>query len=139
MILANSGFVNVLLMRTDRDYFNCFTPMHSILVSAPAAVREIRQVLEKRFPSTIFAVRLEDPTLDSKDLRGVDVVWTSGPSREEVEDVLDIFQGVRWDPRSGELDSRSHFMVSPGGELVEVFYNVDYIFCNGPSASVLES
>ncbi len=112
--------------------------MHSILVSAQAAVQEIRELLEKRFPSTIFAVRLEDPTLDSKDLRGVDVVWISGPSREDVEDVLDIFQGVRWDPRSGELDGRSHFMVSPSGELVEVFYNVDYIFCNGPSTSVLE-
>jgi len=112
--------------------------MQSILVSAPDTVRDIRQVLEKRFPSTIFAVRLEDPALDSGELRGVDVVWSTGPSREDVEDVLDTFQGVRWDPRSGALDSRSHFMVAADGELVEVYYNIDYIFCNGPSTSVME-
>ena len=46
--------------------------------------------------------------------------------------MLDQFQGVNWNPSTGELQSRSHYAVNDNGELVRVLYNVDYIFCDGP-------
>jgi hypothetical protein len=112
--------------------------METVLVPAADAVEQIQTALQAHFPSAVFAVRLEDPLLHQQDVRGVDVIWVDGPTRDQVEDVLDRFQGVRWDPRTGELDSRSHYMVSADGRLIQVFYNVDYIFCDGPCTAILE-
>lgn len=110
--------------------------MDTIIVSAQSAVRKIEKVLAEEFPDTEFTVRLEDPVLDSTDIRGVDVVWVDGPSREDIEDVLDQFQSVSWDPLSGILASRTHYNVDSEGYLVRIVYNIDYIFCDGPGESV---
>lgn len=112
--------------------------MDTVLVPAADAVRQIQTALSVHFPTTVFAVRLEDSLLNKEDVCGVDVIWVEGPTRDQVEDVLDRFQGVRWDPRSGELDGRSHYMVSEDGRLIQVYYNVDYIFCDGPATAILE-
>ena len=108
--------------------------MDTVFVTAADTVNLIARVLHEEFPSSVFAVRLEDPVRAIGDIRGVDVIWADGPSREEVEDVLERFQGMTWDPQTGVLEGRSHLVVGEDGELTRVFYNVDYIFCDGPPA-----
>jgi len=110
--------------------------MNTVFVTAAETVSLISQALHEEFPATVFAVRLEDPVYRVTDIRGVDVVWVEGPSREEVEDVLEHFQGMTWDPETGILEGRSHLVVDDEGSLTRVFYNVDYIFCDGPGQMV---
>ena len=105
--------------------------MNTIIISAQRTISLISHTLSDAFPNVDFIVRLEDPVLNSKDIRGVDVIWSGGPSREEIEDVLDQYQSVSWDPLSGTLAGRTHYNVSENGDLVRVTYNIDYIFCNG--------
>ncbi len=110
--------------------------METEFVTAEQTVDLISQALQEDFPNAVFAVRLEDPLLLMKDIRGVDVIWIDGPNRDQVEDLLDRFQGVTWDPRTGRLEGRSHYMVNAEGVLVQLFYNIDYIFCDGPVSLV---
>ncbi len=110
--------------------------MNSLSISAEETVELISSVLQEEYPSSVFAVRLEDPILSRRDIRGVDVIWVDGPDRDQVEEALDRFQGVSWDPRTGELDTRSHFIVTAAGDLQRVFYNIDYIFCDGPVSAI---
>jgi len=93
----------------------------------------ISDVLQRRYPTTVFAVRLEEPVSGVEDIRGVDVIWVEGPARDRVEDQLDHFQGISWNPSSGEFQDRDHFAVTEDGQLIRVLYNVDYIFCDGPA------
>jgi len=106
--------------------------MKTVLVSAEETIEMVSETLQKRYPSTVFAVRLEDAVDQERDICGLDVIWVDGPSRDRVEDLVDRFQGVNWDPATGALKSRSHYAVTPEGDLVQIFYNVDYIFCDGP-------
>ena len=110
--------------------------MNTVFVTAGETVDLIAQALHEEFPSTVFAVRLEDPAYSISEIRGVDVIWTDGPRREEVENALERFQGMTWEPQTGVLEGRSHLTVGEDGELTRVFYNVDYIFCDGPASSV---
>jgi hypothetical protein len=110
--------------------------MDTIIISAQRTVGIIAKTLAEEFVETDFAVRLEDPLLTSADIRGVDVVWCDGPTREEIEDVLDQYQSVSWDPLTGTLSSRTHYNVNESGDLVRVMYNIDYIFCDGPAEQV---
>jgi len=110
--------------------------MNTVFVTASETVNLIAQALREEFPSTVFAVRLEDPVYSINDIRGVDVVWVDGPNREQVEDVLEQFQGMSWDPETGVLEGRSHLVVDDEGHLTRVFFNVDYIFCDGPAHAV---
>lgn len=112
--------------------------MEPVLIPADEAVEMISAELQRTFPETVFAVRLEDSMLENSEICGVDVIWIDGPSRDRVEDLLDRFQGVSWDPRTGKLDGRIHYVVSPEGQLAQVFYNIDYIFCDGPVTAVFE-
>ncbi len=107
-----------------------------MFVTAGETVDLIAQALHEEFPSTVFAVRLEDPVYSISDIRGVDVIWTDGPRREAVENVLERFQGMTWEPQTGVLEGRSHLVVGEDGELTRVFYNVDYIFCDAPASRV---
>ena len=106
--------------------------MKTVIVSAEETMELVHETLQKRYPSTVFAVRLEDRIEQRDDICGVDVIWVDGPARDRVEDMLDQFQGVNWNPSTGELQSRSHYAVNDNGELVRVLYNVDYFFCDGP-------
>ena len=106
--------------------------MDTIIISAQRTIDLIAQTLAEEFPNAEFMVRVEDPLLTSKDIRGVDVVWSGGPSREEMEDVLDQYQSVSWDPLTGILSGRTHYTVNESGDLNRVTYNIDYIFCDGP-------
>ncbi len=106
--------------------------METVFVTADEAVERISISLQAHFPETVFAVRLEDPVTEREDICGIDVIWVDGPDRDQVEDLLDGFQGVSWDPKSGNLLSRMHHAVNTQGELVRVVYNIDYIFCDGP-------
>jgi hypothetical protein len=110
--------------------------MDTTIVSAQRTVGIIAKTLADEFPDSDFLVRLEDPLLVTSDIRGVDVVWASGPTREELEDVLDQYQSVTWDPLTGTLSSRTHYNVNERGDLVRVTYNIDYIFCDGPEEPV---
>ena len=109
--------------------------MNTVFVTAAETVNLIAHALHEEFPATVFAVRLEDPVYSITDIRGVDVLWVDGPSREEVEDALERFQGMTWDPETGVLEGRSHMVIDEDGELTRVFYNVDYVFCDGPMAA----
>jgi len=108
------------------------TGMETVIISAEDTIEMVSEALQKRYPSTVFAVRLEDKVDLEDAICGIDVIWVDGPSRDRVEDLVDRFQGVNWDPTTGALQSRSHFAVTPEGDLVRVLYNVDYIFCDGP-------
>jgi len=113
--------------------------METICVNAEEAVEQISDTLQRTFPETVFAVRLEDPVIEREDICGIDVIWIDGPRRDQVEDLLDAFQSINWDPRTGQLGGRVHFAVTPEGKLVQVMYNIDYIFCDGPSEALFES
>ncbi len=106
--------------------------MKTVFVPATKTVDLIAKTLNKEFPETVFAVRLEDPVDRITDIRGVDVIWVDGPKRDEVEHVVERFQGMSWDPKTGVLEGRSHLVIDSEGNLTRVFYNVDYIFCDGP-------
>ncbi|MCZ6757168.1 MAG: hypothetical protein O7C39_02695 [Bacteroidetes bacterium] len=110
--------------------------MKTVFIPATKTVDLIAKALNEEFPGTVFAVRLEDPVNVITDIRGVDVIWVDGPNRDEVETALERFQGMTWDPRTGVLEGRSHFVVDEEGNLTRVFYNVDYIFCDGPVSAV---
>jgi len=107
--------------------------MTTVVVTAEETLELVSGMLQKKFPSTVFAVRLEDPVVDQDDICGVDVIWVDGPSRDRVEDLLDQFQSVNWDPTTGELGTRAHYAVNDDGELIQVLFNIDYIFCDGPA------
>jgi hypothetical protein len=113
--------------------------METVFISALDTVELIAAALRKEFPQTTFDVRPEDEPADGTQICGVDVEWRSGPSREQVEDLVDRYQGVRWDPGTGTLEGRSHWVIDGGGRLVRIIYNIDYIFCSGPSEIVLQN
>jgi len=110
--------------------------MKTVFVPAAKTVDLIAAALNNEFPGTVFAVRLEDPVNSLTDIRGVDVIWVHGPTRRGVESSLERFQGMTWDPATGVLEGRSHLVVGEDGNLNRVFYNVDYIFCDGPTRSI---
>jgi len=110
--------------------------MDTIIIAAERTLMLSSHTLADAYPSADFTVRLEDPLLSATDIRGVDVVWIGGPSREEIEDVLDHYQSVSWDPLTGTLAGRTHYNVSEKGSLIRVAYNIDYIFCDGPGEFV---
>lgn len=53
----------------------------------------LRTVLREKFPGVRFSVRLARGTARGS----VDVVWTGGPEREAVREVVDPFQGQDFD------------------------------------------
>jgi hypothetical protein len=106
--------------------------MRTVNVSANATAELITRSLSEEYPATVFAVQIADPS-GRRGIHPIDVIWVDGPKREKVEELLDRFQGVSWDPRTGNLDSRSHLQVGADGNLEEVFYDIDYIFCDGPT------
>lgn len=106
--------------------------MRTVNVSAKATAEVISRALTEQYPATVFAVNIADPS-GRRDIHGIDVIWVDGPKRENVEELLDRFQGVSWDPRTGNLDTRSHLQVGGDGQLEEIYYDVDYIFCDGPT------
>ncbi len=110
--------------------------MQRVTISIEETVERLMKALEEQYPDTLFALRRGEGTESRRDLRSVDLVWIDGPSREEVEESIDRFQGVTWDPRSGTLESRSHFQVAEDGSLVQVHYDLDYIFCDGPTRAL---
>ncbi len=113
--------------------------MEIICITAEEALERIAETLQRSYPESVFAVRLEDPVTEREDICGIDVIWVEGPRRDQVEDLLDAFQSVNWDPRTGELGGRSHYAVSEQGILVQLMYNIDYIFCDGPSEALFLS
>ena len=110
--------------------------MQRVTISIEETVERLMASLDDQFPGTLFALRRTDDDGSRRDLRGVDLVWIEGPQREEVEEAIDRFQGITWDPRSGNFESRCHFQVGDDGQLVEVLYDLDYIFCDGPTRSL---
>jgi len=113
--------------------------METICVTAEEAVEKIAETLQRNYPDTVFAVRLEDPVTEREDICGIDVIWIDGPNRGQIEDLLDAFQSINWDPRTGELGGRMHFAVTDEGQLVQIMYNIDYIFCDGPTESLFQN
>ena len=107
--------------------------MQTVRIPAETTVDMVSQTLSDHFPGIIFAVSVEEESGGRRDLRGIDIVWVDGPRREEAESLLDRFQGVSWDPRTGSLESRTHLQIGPSGDLEQVCYDVDYIFCDGPT------
>lgn len=99
-------------------------------------VRLVSETLEKTFPGVLFAVRLVAPVLDGPGekpgRKSIEVVWLRGPGREAVADAVERFQGIAWDPRTGQLRPAVHWMVDADGNLRAVRYGADYIFCEGP-------
>ena len=57
--------------------------MTTVVVTAEETLEMVSEMLQNKFPSTVFAVRLEDPVVDQDDICGVDVIWVEGPSRRQ--------------------------------------------------------
>ncbi len=112
--------------------------MNTIVVTAEDTLDIVSDTLQKHFPSTIFALRLEDPVIEKEGICGADIVWIEGPSRDQIEDLLDPFQSVNWDPATGKFRGRAHLAVDEDGELIQIVYNIDYLFCDGPSIAMNE-
>ena len=106
-------------------------------IPAEATVGLIVSTLERKFPGVLFAYRLDPPVAyrygATHELRGLDIVWVEGPDREAVEEIMASYQGIEWDPRSGQLEESVHFVVNEQGEMERVRYGIDYIFCDGPA------
>jgi hypothetical protein len=113
--------------------------MEIICITAEEAVEKIDESLQRSFPQTVFAVRLVDPVIEREDICGIDVIWVDGPRRDQVEDLLDAFQILNWDPRTGELGGRMHYAVSEQANFVQLMYNIDYIFCDRPTEALFLS
>jgi len=118
-----------------RHYFEPIeltVPMHTVHITADATADLLARTLSETYPGVVFAVNIVEAQ-GRRDISGIDVVWVDGPKREKVEEVVDRFQGVSWDPRTGNLDSRAHLHVGAEGGLQEPYYDIDYIFCDGPT------
>jgi len=96
----------------------------------------IARLLEQRFPGVLFALRQDKPVyhgpLEDRGCGSLEVLWASGPTREEVQEVVEPFQGIDWDPQTGFLMAADRLAVNPDGILERMTYGVDYIFCSGP-------
>jgi len=106
--------------------------MEHLRIPTETLVEQLTETLARRFPTTVFAVRYNDPGPGLLDFRCLDVIWTDGPSRDRVEEVLEPFQGREWDPATGRLGKALRYQVDHAGRLVQVRYDVSYIFCDGP-------
>jgi len=112
--------------------------MNTIVVTAEDTLDLVSDKLQKHYPSTVFAVRLENPVIEKEGICGADIIWVDGPSRDQVEDLLDPYQSVNWDPTTGEFGGRVHLAVDSEGDLIQIVYNIDYIFCDGPTIALEE-
>lgn len=113
-----------------------FNPLPEIPMyfTAVETAEKVYRILEEKFPGVVFAVRLDTPVQADPECRhrSMRVVWADGPSREEVEQAVERFQGIEWDPQTGLLRMTERLLVDDKGRLVSVQYGVDYIFCEGP-------
>lgn len=104
--------------------------------SAVETAEQVSRTLEEKFPDTLFALRLDVPVFPDADpdrlRRSLIVVWAGEPTREAVEQAVERFQGMEWDPYTGLLRQTERLLVDDRGRLVEVQYGLDYIFCEGP-------
>lgn len=80
----------------------------------------VRQALAEAFPGQTFSVRSRVYSGGSS----VDVHWTDGPTRQEVEQVACRFEGATFD---GMIDLKTHHTSRFRGE--EVGFGADFVSC----------
>jgi len=82
----------------------------------------VRQTLREAFPSTTFVVRARTWT----DGSSVDVSWTDGPTREEVDALVEVYRGTaHWGGYDGMGDEwRPRTILLDGAP---VSYHCDYV------------
>jgi len=88
-------------------------------ISVTDTAKIIRRELKKHFPSVIFSVRSSSYSMGAS----IDVSWTDGPTREEVEVITNQFNGSIFD---GMTDMKSSRYAQWEGR--EVRWGSDYVF-----------
>jgi len=92
--------------------------------------------LERRFPGVLFAIRPGKPVkhgpLEDRGSGSLEVLWATGPTRDAVQEVIEPFQGIDWDPHTGFLMAADRLSINEEGLIESTNYGVDYIFCAGP-------
>jgi len=99
-------------------------------VSCADTAKLIRQALKEAFPGVKFGVR-------SKTYSGgasIDVTWTDGPRRCDVEQVAKAFEGASFDGMTDMKSYRRHLL-----DGAPVFMGADFIFCTQAISAAREA
>jgi hypothetical protein len=80
----------------------------------------IRRTLKEAFPSHKFSVRIDRYSMGSS----IDVAWIDGPTEGEIDALVRVFEGKRFD---GMTDSSSYVTHTYEGE--SVWFGSDYVHC----------
>lgn len=97
-------------------------------ISCADTAKLIRQALKESFPGIKFGVT-------SKTYSGgasINVRWTDGPNKAQVEAVAGVFSGAYFD---GSIDLKGSTYAMVDG--VQVRFGADFIFCNREASSTL--
>lgn len=90
-------------------------------ISCADTAKLIRKELKTNFPGIKFSVRSNTYAGGAS----IDVKWTDGPSRPDVEKIVKIFQGSTFD---SSIDLRSYVDATYDGE--EVHFGADHVMCD---------
>jgi hypothetical protein len=85
-------------------------PAAARYIDVVTAARMARQALKQRFPGVKFSVRCERASMS----RSIDVQWVNGPTVAQVDEVVGVFAGSRFD---GSIDMRygvDHWLLPDG-------------------------
>lgn len=97
-------------------------------ISCADTAKLIRQALKEAFPGVKFGVT-------SKTYSGgasINVRWTDGPNKAQVEAVAGVFSGAYFD---GSIDLKGSTYAMVDG--VQVRFGADFIFCNREASNTL--
>lgn len=88
-------------------------------ISMTDTAKLIRKTLKEAFPGVTFSVRCGKGSSSA-----INIGWTDGPSSDQVEAVVGVFQGGYFD---GMTDYQGSIIARQGGE--DVRFCADFIFC----------
>lgn len=84
--------------------------------------KAIRETLKVEFPGVKFSVRGKSYSGGSS----IDIEWTDGPTKAQVNEVVEMFKGASFDPMQDLKSYRD--LTNEDGE--KYHYGTDYVFCS---------
>jgi hypothetical protein len=96
-------------------------------ISTTETAKIIRKSFKNQFPNTKFSVRSHSYSGGSS----IDVSWIDGPTVEEVDAIVKIFEGACFDGQTDMKSYHNSFAILEGSTFpVEVSYGADFVFTN---------
>jgi hypothetical protein len=89
----------------------------------------IRQALKKNFPGTKFSVRIDRYSMGSS----VYVKWTDGPTSKNVDAVIGVYDGKRFDGMTDLSYSAEHYLMPDGTAQFRRTYGHSFPQEDGPT------